>query len=354
MMSRINDRPVKTNTVGFQEKKFDESGFGREVSEFLRTDHHERLVTPENIETIEKLAWHFDEPFSDPSALPTYYVSQVAREKVTVALSGDGGDENFAGYSHYLRNLQQNRIRSVMPDSARRLVFAPLGKLYPKMDWAPRALRAKSTLQDLSFDAIDGYVESMSTFRNDEKQSILSPDLKGSLGDYDTSGQFREYDRASGIGDPLSRLQYLDIKTYLTDDILVKVDRTSMANSLEVRCPLLDHKLMELVATMPSSLKLKGSTGKYIFKRAIEGYLPKQIIYRQKMGFGIPMREWFRNGIRDFARAQLLDVQDPYLSNPAVAKIWKEHQSGIRDRSWQLWNVLMFRLWYGLRSKNGH
>jgi asparagine synthase (glutamine-hydrolysing) len=346
MMSRTMNQPVKTATIGFREERFDESGYSRQVAKYLNTEHHERFVTADKIATIEKLAWHYDEPFADSSALPTYYVSNVAREKVTVSLSGDGGDENFAGYRRYLLDLQENRVRSVLPLGLRRTVFGPLGRLYPKLDWAPRAVRAKTTFQSLSYGAIQGYFETMSTFRQYDKPLILSADMKASLGDYDTADLFNEYARRAGTADPLSRIQYIDIKTYLTDDILAKVDRASMANSLEVRCPLLDHKLMEVVASMPSSLKLRGNAGKYIFKQAMNGYLPQNIIHRQKMGFGVPLQDWFRSGIREFARSYIVDQQDPYLSRSFIHKIWNQHQSGIRDRSTQLWNILMFRLWY--------
>ena len=265
MMSKILDQPVKTATIGFEERRFDESHFGRQVSQLLRTNHHERIVTPEKIDTVEKLAWHYDEPFADSSALPTYFVSQVAREKVTVALSGDGGDENFAGYSRYFMDKQENRMRSLLPLPLRRVVFGPLAMLYPKLDWAPRFLRAKTTFQSLAFDHVQGYFDSVSTFRRYEKSAILSRDLRHNLRGYDTTDIFRDYYRSANTADALSRIQYVDIKTYLTDDILTKVDRASMANSLEVRCPLLDHKLMELVASMPSDLKLRGMTGKYVF-----------------------------------------------------------------------------------------
>jgi asparagine synthase (glutamine-hydrolysing) len=344
-MSALLDQPVKTTTIAFEEKVFDESRFARTVSEHLQTEHHERVVTPHTIDAIEKLSWHFDEPFADSSALPTYFVSQVAREKVTVALSGDGGDESFAGYSRYFMDLQENRMRGFLPRSVRRAVFGPLGMIYPKMDWAPRFVRAKTTFQSLASDPIEGYFETMSTFRRSDKPRILSKDLKHRLRDYDSSDVFREYYDAADTADPLSRIQYVDVKTYLTDDILTKVDRTSMANSLEVRCPLLDHKLMELAASMPSTLKLKGTVGKYIFKKVMEKHLPYDIIYRNKMGFSIPLAKWFRNGIRDFAHAHIVERQDPYLSTSFVKKIWNQHQSGYRDRSTQLWNVMMFRLW---------
>jgi asparagine synthase (glutamine-hydrolysing) len=345
IMSKILGQPVKTATIGFDEKRFDESEFGRRVATHLGTEHHERTVTPEKIDTIEKLAWHFDEPFADSSALPTYFVSQVAREKVTVALSGDGGDENFAGYSRYFMDRQEDRMRSLLPLGFRRTIFGPLAGLYPKLDWAPRFLRAKTTFQSLASNHVEGYFDSVSTFRRYEKSKILSDDLKGNLHGYDTTDIFREYYRDANTADPLSCIQYLDVKTYLTDDILTKVDRASMANSLEVRCPLLDHKFMELVASMPSNLKLRGMTGKYIFKKALEPELPGEILNRTKMGFGVPLASWFRNGIRDYAREFILERQDPYLSTPFITKMWNQHQSGIRDRSGHLWNVLMFRLW---------
>jgi asparagine synthase (glutamine-hydrolysing) len=345
VMSKLLDQPVKTATIGFDERQFDESDFARQVARHLGTDHHERVVTAEKIDTIDKLSWHYDEPFADSSALPTYFVSQVAREKVTVAISGDGGDENFAGYRRYLIDVQENRIRKVVPPLARKMVFGPLSAIYPKMDWAPRFLRAKTVLRNLSFDPIDGYFETMSTFRSLDKPAIMSGDFQQRLQNYDTADVFREHYCKADTTDPLSRIQYVDVKTYLTDDILAKVDRASMANSLEVRCPLLDHKFMELAASMPSSIKLKGTTGKYVFKKAMDKELPKNIVYRNKMGFGVPLAEWFRNGIQEYARTYILDRQDPFLSSSFITKIWNQHQSGLRDRSSQLWNILMFRLW---------
>jgi len=345
MMSRIMRQPVRTATIGFNEDMFDESSYAREVAKYLNTDHYERTVSPDKISTIEKLVWHYDEPFSDSSALPTYYVSKVARERVTVALSGDGGDENFAGYRRYWLDMMENRVRQVLPLSFRKAVFGPLGSIYPKMDWAPRFLRARSTFQSLSLDPVEGYFETMSIFRRNDKSRMLSSDLHAQLRGYATQDLFRSYYSCAGSADPLSRIQYVDIKTYLTDDILTKVDRASMAVSLEVRCPLLDHKVMELLARIPSSLKLRAGVGKYLFKKAMEPYLPHNIIYRTKMGFSVPLADWFRGGIRDYARSFIVERSDPFLSTSFVKKIWDQHQAGTRDRSSQLWNVLMFRLW---------
>jgi asparagine synthase (glutamine-hydrolysing) len=353
MMGEILNTPVKTATIGFDDPHFDESSFGRQVASHLRTDHYERIVTAEKIEAIDKLAWHYDEPFADSSALPTYFVSQVAREKVTVALSGDGGDENFAGYRRYFMDQQENRMRSTLPTGLRRRVFGPLAAMYPKLDWAPRFVRAKTTFESLAADHAEGYFESLSTFRKRDKRALLSEGMKKELGSYDSADLFRQYYRAVETTDPLSRIQYVDVKTYLTDDILTKVDRASMATSLEVRCPLLDHQFMELAASMPSDLKLRKGTGKYVFKKALEGHLPGTVLHRSKMGFAIPVAAWFRNGIRDYAREFILKREDPYLSTRFVTKMWNQHQAGVRDRSGQLWNVLMFRLWlekYGFWS----
>ena len=202
--------------------------------------------------------------------MPTYYVSQVARQHVTVALSGDGGDENFAGYRRYKLTMGEERLRSCVPAAVRRTVFGPLGRLYPKMDWAPRIFRAKSTFQSLAQSPIDGYFHGISVCPPPLKNRLLAADVQQRLAGYDSCDVMRyHYDRAD-TSDPLSRIQYVDMKTYLVDDILVKVDRASMANSLEVRCPLLDHKLMELIARIPSRLKLHNGHGKYIFKKSLE------------------------------------------------------------------------------------
>ncbi len=350
-MSRLMDQPVKTSTIAFNEGRFDESKWALQVADHLGTDHNVRTVTPSRVDVLEKLALHYDEPFGDSSALPTFLVCQAARERVTVALSGDGGDENFAGYRRYLFDLQENRLRALLPQWVRSCLFRPLSVIYPKLDWAPRFLRGRATFESLARNPLEGYFETISIFRTAEKSSILAADLKARLRGYESIDVFRHhYDRADTV-DPLSRIQYLDIKTYLTEDILTKVDRASMAHSLEVRCPLLDHKFMEFAATVPSSLKLKGRCRKYIFKSALRQVLPQEIIDREKMGFALPLAEWFRGGIKDFAHAYLLESEDPFISSASVRRLWEQHQSRRRDRSSQLWNILMFRLWLRTYSR---
>ena len=353
LMHKINGNRVTTCSVGFDEKEFDESAAAAKFAASLGTDHHEEMVRADALSVLDKLVWHYDEPFADSSAVPTYYVSQAARRHVTVALSGDGGDENFAGYRRYYHDCLQYRARSVFPDGLRGPLFGTLGRWYPKLDWAPRCLRAQATFRELSRGDVEGYFYSISAAKPENKQALLNGDLQQSLNGYDSLTLFEDYYNRPKTHDHLSRLQYLDIKTYLTDDILVKVDRASMANSLEVRSPLLDHVLMELMARMPSSLKLKGNIGKYIFKKSLEPVLPREILTRRKQGFGVPVAEWFRKDLKKTAAGVLLQ-DDPMgvLNAKGIADLWSKHQSGFRDFSTPLWTLFMFRLWQESYIKN--
>src|SRR5437870_5936841 len=268
MMCRATPE-VTTCSIGFLEDEFDESRFARRIATSFKTRHFERIVRPNALEVLETLVWHYDEPFADPSAVPTYYVSKAARETVTVVLGGDGGDENFAGYERYYFDLLENLLRRWLPLPLRSHILGPLGQIYPILAGFPRIFRAKYRLQSLALDPLAGYFNSISLFRPDEKARLLSPDFRTSLGDYNSMSVLEEHYSSADTDDPLSRIQYVDMKTYLPDDILVKVDRASMAVGLEVRAPLLDHKFMEMVASIPSSLKLAGAESKYIFKKAL-------------------------------------------------------------------------------------
>jgi asparagine synthase (glutamine-hydrolysing) len=347
-MAKASQKPVLTNSISFSVAKYDEIEYARQVAKLYRTDHHEFHVTPEAIPVIETLAWHYDEPFGDSSAVPTYYVSEMARRRVTVALSGDGGDENFAGYRRYYFDLRENLVRGFLPGFLGRPLFKGLGQLYPKADYLPRVFRGKAFLSNLARDPVDAYFFSVSAFRDDEKRLVLNPDVSRQLADYRTADLFHDVYGRAPAPDHLSRLQYLDIKTYLCEDILTKVDRASMAVSLEVRCPILDHVFMEYVARIPSELKLVGTGGKHIFKKALKRYLPDDILYRPKMGFGVPVQEWLRRDLKGYAQALVFDGEATrrYLSRPHVERLWREHGSGLRNRATELWAIMMLNLWH--------
>ena len=345
MMSRLQKRPVTTCSIGFDHEAYNEVEYAREIAKLFNTDHHEQTVRADASSIIDKLVWHYDEPFADSSAIPTYYVSKVARGHVTVALGGDGGDESLAGYRRYKFDYFENQFRRFVPPWMRRTVFGPLGRWYPGLAWAPRVFRAKATLQSLSRDPLDGYVNSVSAFRSEQRRHAFTGDFRRELADYDPMDVMRYHYHRSGSDDLLSRVQYLDIKTYLPDDILAKVDRASMAVSLEVRAPLLDHKFMERVATMPSHLKLRNGTGKYIFKKALEKVLPHDILYRSKQGFAIPLEHWLRGELKEMAYETIFSSPDGYLEPAYLRKLWDQHQKGLYDRTSHLWLVFIFRKW---------
>ncbi len=348
LMARASDgRPVLTNSISFSVAQYNEAEYARRVAELFRTDHHEFHVTPEAIPVIEELAWHYDEPFADSSAVPTYYVSRTARQNVTVSLSGDGGDENFAGYRRYYMDARENLVRNLVPRPLRRPVFGGLGRLYPKADYLPQIFRGKAFISNVARDPEDAYFFSVSAFYEDAKRALLKPEVLEALGGYETRDLFYEVYRRAPAEDHLSRIQYLDIQTYLCGDILTKVDRASMAVSLEVRCPILDHEFMEYVARIPSRLKLVGLDGKHIFKKALKRHLPDDILYRKKMGFGVPILEWLRGELKDYARGLILDGEASrlYFRPERLERIWREHQQGLRNYATELWIVMMLNLW---------
>jgi asparagine synthase (glutamine-hydrolysing) len=348
MMAKHSPRPVQTSCISFSEEAYDEAPYAQRVAELFRCDHRVHRVTPDAVPIVEKLAWHYDEPFADSSAVPTYYVSQTARERVIVALSGDGGDENFAGYRRYAHDRKENQVRALFPRAVSRALFGFLGRVYPKADWLPQRFRAKTFLSNVARDPVDAYFHSMSAFKQEQKEALFLPEAAAALRDHRTADLFREHYGRAQAEDHLSRLQYLDIKTYLCDDILVKVDRASMAVSLEVRCPILDHVFMEEAARMPWSLKLRGLEGKWIFKRALRGMVPDEILYRKKMGFVVPILEWLRGDLREFGRKHIVEGEGTrlFLRPEPVERLWSQHQSGARNWAKELWALLMFNLWY--------
>ena len=345
IMSEVGQGNVNTCSIGFSDKKYNESEYASKVSELYHTNHYMKNVESDDYELIDKLAIIYDEPYADSSAIPTYRVCELARQRVTVALSGDGGDENFAGYRRYRWHMNEQRIRSMVPEFLRRPVFGFLGCAYPKMDWAPRYLRAKSTLQSLSRDDLGAYMHTISVVYDDVRKPLFSSSFRRELQGYQARQIFDDLSKKAPTSDPLSLVQYIDMKTYLPGDILTKVDRASMAHSLEVRVPLLDHKFVEWVSCLPNSYKLRGREGKYIFKRALESRLPNDVLYRSKMGFAVPLASWFRGPLRQRVQDALLgdSMRSTGMFNDKhIAKIVAEHQSGMREHSAVIWSLLMF------------
>jgi len=356
MMAGISDRPVKTCSIAFDDPKYNESEFARQVAERYRTHHHVETVESDDFGLVEKLAHLYDEPYADSPAMPTYRVCELARKTVTVALSGDGGDENFAGYRRYRWHSYEERMRHLLALSVRRPLFGFLGTAYPKADWAPRVFRAKTTFQALGRDTAEGYFHGVSVMGNDLRDRLYSPGFKRRLNGYRAVEVMRRHFARCAHLDTVSQVQYLDMKTYLVGDILTKVDRASMAHALEVRVPFLDHKLMEWVSGLPASFKLRGTEGKFMLKRALEPYLPRDIMYRRKMGFSIPLAEWFRGPLRNKLTSALSShrMADTGLFDMAfVKRMVDDHASGRRDFSASLWSLLMFEAFLELNETRG-
>jgi len=345
MMAGLQAEPVSTFSISFGTKGFDESPYAAMIAGRYDTDHHLRAVDPDSFDLLDRLAGIYDEPFGDSSALPTLRVCAVARENVTVALSGDGGDEVFAGYRRYRWHCVEERVRRIVPQGLRGPLFGALGALYPKLDWAPRPLRAKATLEELARDTDEAYFASVSVCSDVLRRRLFSPALTAELQGYNAVEVLKEHMTECGSEDPLSRVQYADFKTYLPGNILTKVDRASMASSLEVRVPLLDHTLVEWAARLAPRLKLRGREGKYVFKSALEPYVPPEILYRPKQGFAVPLAAWFRGPLRRRLRETLSGpvlCESGLFDVAAIAGLLDQHQSGERDHSAALWTLSMF------------
>jgi len=356
LMAGLRDEPVNTCSISFGDPDYDESKYAAMVAEQYHTNHHVGEVSPDDFSLLDKLAGIYDEPYADSSAMPTYRVCELARKRVTVALSGDGGDENLAGYRRYRWHTYEERLRSLLPLSVRRPLFGTLGQIYPKADWAPKVFRAKSTFESLARSDAEGYFHSVSILGDKLRAKLFSADFRRELQGYSAVEVFHRH-AANAPDHPLSRVQYLDMKTYLVGDILTKVDRASMAHGLEVRVPILDHKFVEWVAGLPPGLKLRGREGKYVFKKSLETYLPKEILYRQKMGFAVPLASWFRGPLRERVKETLLGprmLDSGMFDSRFLHTLVEQHQSGRRDYSMPIWTLMMFEAFQrNLQSGSG-
>jgi asparagine synthase (glutamine-hydrolysing) len=343
LMARHMGQPVKTFSIGFHEDSYNELKYARLTAEKFGTDHHEFFVTPDICSIVDELVWHFDEPFADSSAIPTYMVSKLARDHVTVVLSGDGGDELFAGYTRYVVDRKREGFAR-LPKPLRENVMRPLSERLPHSAWG------RNYLHNVSLDPISRYLDSVSVFTSLNRQSLYSSAFKSRLGSSSyVNTLFDDLVNRVTTGESLDQLLYLDSKTYLPGDILTKVDRMSMAVSLEARAPLLDHKLVDFVTRVPASMKLAGFETKYLLKRAVQDLVPPEILNRPKQGFGVPIQEWINQQLRSRVRETLTEPrtqQRGYLNNHYVNVLLDEHERGRRDHSMGLWALFMLELWH--------
>jgi len=345
MMAGLSSDPVVTCSIAFGEAAFNESAYAQTVAEQYRTRHHVEQVDPDDVSLVDRLARIYDEPYADSSAIPTYRVCELARKNVIVALSGDGGDENFGGYRRYRWHVHEERLRSCVPLWLRRPAFGMLGRIYPKADWAPRIFRAKSTFEALARSSIEAYFHGVSAMNDGIRNDLFSAEFRRELQGYAAVEVLKRHAARTDCEDPLSLVQYLDLKTYLVGDINTKVDRASMAHGLEVREPLMDHTLVEWLASLSPNLKLKHGEGKYLLKKALEPYLPSDILYRRKMGFAVPLAKWFRGPLRQQVSDAVLGpvlAGTGWFNTTRLRQLVEDHQSGRRDYSSPLWTLMMF------------
>lgn len=344
-MANVTTDPVRTCAIGFDDPRFNESEFAEKIAARYHTDHRLEVLRGEGFDLIDTLAWLYDEPFGDSSAFPTYRVCQLARKHVTVALSGDGGDENFGGYRRYRMHVMEQRWRDRLPQSLRRPVFGLMGAVYPKADWAPRMFRAKTTLQAMALDPVEAYLHSVSATRGDERSRLFSTSFRKELAGYTALDVFRHHAAHAQTDDPLALIQYLDYKTWLVGDINTKVDRASMAHALEVREPLLDHELAEWLATLPLDMKIRGLQGKWLLKKANEARLPNEVLYRPKMGFSVPLARWLRGPLAERAQSAIQGERiagTGFFDVSVLQSMLDEHLQGRRDHAVPLWLTIMF------------
>ncbi|MGZ8343163.1 MAG: XrtA/PEP-CTERM system amidotransferase [Allosphingosinicella sp.] len=343
LMAEASRSAVETCSIGFSEAGHDESDWAKLVAERFATNHRSRIVDAGDFGLIDTLADAFDEPFADASALATYRVSELARETVKVALSGDGADEAFAGYRRYRMFAAEERVRGFLPGPARGVLGA-VGNLYPKLDWAPRFLRAKTTLQAIGQNGGEAYAAAVGVTPKPVRSSIYTAIFKRFLDGHRAETRYVEAMANAPAGDSLSRAQYADLKIWLPGDILTKVDRTNMAVSLEAREPLLDHRLVEFAARLPARMRLRGGSGKWLMKRALGRYLPDEVLHRTKMGFVTPVSAWFRGPLAGEAAAiahSAALAELGWFKPDAIARLAAAHRSGREEHGRLLWQLLM-------------
>lgn len=342
LMARSSSKPVTTCSIGFQDKSHDETEYAREVAEYYSTNHAEYTVGENLAETVALLPRYFDEPFADSSAVPTYHVSRLARQAVTVALAGDGGDENFGGYGKYVTDMKEDLARRTMP----RFLLQAINSVASGRN-GTLMHKAYSLTESALSDPGRAYYRTNTFISDSDLDSLLSEPLRTLCRGYDPAEHTLKYWNRLQGADHLTRMLYTDIKTYLPGDILVKVDRMSMAHSLEVRAPLLDYRVVEFAASLPSSLKIRGNDKKRLLKNAFEPYLPSRIINRRKHGFTVPLDDWFRRDLMILGEKYLLNSASlaEFFNASRIQEIWKEHQERKANHGTLLWSLISFSLW---------
>jgi asparagine synthase (glutamine-hydrolysing) len=349
LMSEESSTPVKTFSIGFEEQDFSELHHARRVAEHVGADHHEFIVRPDALEVLPLLVEHYGEPYADSSAIPTYYVARETRKHVTVALNGDGGDESFAGYERYAAMRLAERYHRI-PALLRETVVRQAIGLIPSSETKRGRIRdVKRFIQAASLPKVERYLRWVSVFDSEAKQDLYTEDFRQQTAALSVAGMLDPwFARANGSGIVDAAL-LTDIMTYLPNDLLVKVDIATMANSLEARSPFLDHHVIEFAASLPEQFKLRGLTTKYLLKRMLKQLLPAENLDRRKMGFGVPIGHWLRGQLQPFLRDTLLaeaSLNRGLFRPEAVKRLVESHTRGERDYSHQLWTLLMLELWF--------
>jgi asparagine synthase (glutamine-hydrolysing) len=340
--------PLQTFAIGFREAEFSELPHARQVAERFGARHVEEIVTADAVTLLDELTHYFDEPFADASAVPTYLVARLARRSVKVALSGDGGDEAFGGYARYAHDLKEAALRRRLPGWFRRAVLGPLARRWPKADWLPRPLRAKTLLTNLALDAGPAYANTLAQCRPPLRRQLLARDLAATLNGHEPEALIRAGHGAAPADDALAGMIAADVATVLPDDFLVKVDRASMAHGLEARPPLLDHELLELAARIPSRWKVNGGQTKWLFKRACRPRLPADIIDRRKHGFDMPLDAWLRGPLRSQFEEAVLAPQARVaglIDQDQARRLFRAHLTRTGRHGQLLWSLLVLARW---------
>ncbi len=356
MMSGLRSDPVRTFSIGFDEAEFSELPFAREVAAHFECEHTEEIVRPEAARDLDDLAFLYDEPFADASAIPTMAVSRLAARHVKVVLSGDGGDELFGGYARYAHDLKEAQLRNLIPSVLRRMLIRPMSVVWPKADWLPRPLRLKTLLQNLSMEPADAYANTVSSCRRSLRQSLMNRDLRTTLNGYEPERSISDHFR-SGQRDALSGMLSADTNVLLPDDFLTKVDRASMGFGLEVRPPFIDWKLMELAASMPSEFKIRQGSKKWMLKQLFESRLPKDLVNRRKQGFELPIDAWLRGPLRDQVQSGVLNESGPmaqFIQVSKVRQLFDAHCRGTGRHGQLIWSLLVFSRWMNAWAGETH